>query len=437
MADLTGSSPRPKVFYGWWVVLAIFGLNILWGGALFQGFTVFFNPLKSALGLSALAVTVAIQMRALFAMVSAPLVGSAYDRFGPRPLFVASALVTASGIVALSFVTSVTTFFLTMFLVSLGSVVWQGGIAPAAVAAWFRRHRGKALGLAQAGISLGGILIPLMVLIEETWGWRWLARAVAMLLIVVFIPIAMTLRHRPEQYGLQPDGAAGQSGSVPQSQLLPSAQRQAAQTDAELTLRQTLRLRAFWFLIAGECLAGIGGQAVTVFFIPHLQAEGISLRVAGLAFTAVAFMGILGQPLFGYMADRWSKRLVLSISGVLGGCSIVLFAFVNSPWQLVPFAILYGLSARTAFSIAANLIAEYYGRRHYGKIQGVLVSTTNGLNTVATFLVAGMFDLTGSYATSLLVVGGLSLATPLAMLGATRPQPRSVPTPKPAQMLGR
>ena len=37
--------PRPKVFYGWWIVLAAAAINVYGAGVWFYGFPIFFSAL--------------------------------------------------------------------------------------------------------------------------------------------------------------------------------------------------------------------------------------------------------------------------------------------------------------------------------------------------------------------------------------------------------
>ena len=72
---------------------------------------------------------------------------------------------------------------------------------------WFIRRRTQALTIASAGSGAGPLIFPLLVsAVIDGWGWRagWLALGGAAFLILV--PLAFTVRTRPEDMGLEPDG---------------------------------------------------------------------------------------------------------------------------------------------------------------------------------------------------------------------------------------
>jgi len=413
-----------NLYYGWWVALAYFILNIYFGGALQQGFTVFFNPIRTSLGVSATVVTLAIQFRSMISVVTSPAVGLLFDRVGPRPLMLGSCFVGAAGMLLLSFASSASVLFVALFITALGTSVWMAGTGPATMANWFVRKRGTAIGLILAGISLGGVLIPGMVWVEQTWGWHVLARVLAAGLLIIGVPMSLVLRHRPEQYGLLPDGAlpAAETASSATLGRKPAGSGVRA---ADFTFGEALRSRALWALVLAQAMTSIGGQAAMLFFIPHLEADaGISPALAGVALTAIGLLGVIGQPLVGWLSDISRKRLVLGVANASAAVSVVLFAVISQPWHLIPFVLLYGLTARTGFPVLASILAEYFGRANYGKIQGVVLGATSLFGTASALLVAAAFDATESYVLPFLVLGFLEFLSLGFLAAATRPKTR-------------
>jgi MFS family permease len=329
----------------------------------------------------------------------------------------------------LSYASNIASFFLALLVISVGASVWMAGTGPATMANWFVRKRGTAIGLILAGISLGSVFIPGMVWAEQHWGWPVLARIVAASLLVVGVPASLVLRHRPEQYGLRPDGDPPDPAPDPQGAITGSAQSQAAspsRPDDGFTVRQALKTRALWALILAQAMTSIGGQAATLFFIPHLEADaGISPALAAVALTATGLLGLVGQPVVGWLSDISRRRLVLGVSNCCAAASIIIFALIKEPWHLVLFVALYGLTARTGFPVLASILADYFGRANFGKIQGFVLAATALSGTVSALLVAAAFDAAGSYVTPFLVLGGLEFLSVGFLIAATRPRGRA------------
>ena len=92
-----------------------------------------------------------------------PFVGRVVDRYGPRPSQLFGAVVLGVDFMVLAAVHSLGQYYLVMaLLVSLGSTALGPIPSNSAVAGWFLRRRGRALGFATAGISMGGVIfVPL------------------------------------------------------------------------------------------------------------------------------------------------------------------------------------------------------------------------------------------------------------------------------------
>jgi MFS family permease len=81
----SGSGPSPRIFYGWWIVVAAF-LNLFFAvGIIFYGFPVFYPALVAFLGFTRAQVTQGFLLG--FLVVGLPfglLAGALIDRIGAR-----------------------------------------------------------------------------------------------------------------------------------------------------------------------------------------------------------------------------------------------------------------------------------------------------------------------------------------------------------------
>jgi sugar phosphate permease len=92
-------------------------------------------------------------------------------------------------------------YVLMALLVSLGSTALGPIPSNSAVAGWFHRRRGRALGLATAGISMGGVIfVPLAQTLITHLGWRRAFVALGAVVIGVGLgPIAFVMRKPPAE----------------------------------------------------------------------------------------------------------------------------------------------------------------------------------------------------------------------------------------------
>jgi len=63
------------IFYGWWIVAASFFIAFYVGGAMFYGFTAFFEPIVNEFGWSYTQVSIGISLRGVEMGILAPIIG--------------------------------------------------------------------------------------------------------------------------------------------------------------------------------------------------------------------------------------------------------------------------------------------------------------------------------------------------------------------------
>ncbi|MGZ8530034.1 MAG: MFS transporter [Candidatus Binatia bacterium] len=110
-----------RLYYGWRMVGVVSAMRVLGGGLHGYGFTVFFLPVSLDLGLTRAQTSLAFSLARAEGAIEAPIIGYVVDRFGPRPLMVAAALLAGIGYISLSWVNSYVGFL----IVYLGLSPWR------------------------------------------------------------------------------------------------------------------------------------------------------------------------------------------------------------------------------------------------------------------------------------------------------------------------
>jgi MFS family permease len=227
----------------------------------------------------------------------------------------------------------------------------------------------------------------------------------------------MMLRHRPEQYGLRPDGAPSETPSG--GLATPSLPGQ----DVSFLFGQALCTRSFWLLVLAQSVVGAGTSSVMLFFIPHLEDEGFSTSTAAWAATAVGLVGVFSTLGGGWLADQFERRPILVAGYLFQVGGLTLFAFTSSLWHLVLFIVLFGIGARLSSPVAISLLGDYFGRAHFGKIQGVFFSCFTMAAVAGPLAGAAIHDARGSFSLIFVIFGAMSAISVVAGALATRPAP--------------
>jgi MFS family permease len=320
-----------RIFYGWWIVAVAFVTHCITTGIVFYSFGVFLPALTEAFGWSRAQTSFGFSLASLCGAFYSPAVGRVVDRRGSRPSQLVGAVAMAVGFWLLRGMRSLPEFYLVMgAVVSLGATALGGLPSNAAVTRWFVRRRGQALGIATAGISMGGVIfVPLTQWLIAHWGWRgafgWLG---VIILVAAVPPVALFMRRAPEGMGLQPDGDASVLGADPAA---------GREIERSWTVEQALRSRNFWLITAAFSLTGAGLSATLLHQIAFLGDRGLAGPAAAWVLGATAGMGVLGKLGFGALLDRFGQRAIILLCFGLQALGVALLiaptsASTASPW---------------------------------------------------------------------------------------------------------
>ena len=395
-----------KIFYGWWMVAAAFGVQFLVGAVFSQAYGAYVVLLKRDFAWSATALAAGFSLLRLTSGLLGPLEGWLIDRYGPRAVMRVGMVIFAGGLMYFSSVDSLTEFYFAVFVIAIGSAL--GGFMPVTVAVvnWFKRRRATAISITSAGYAVGGLAVPLVVLSLETLGWRGTAFASGVIVLVAGLSLTQVIRRRPEDYGMELDGDARDDKQT-------EAKRANSDQEVTFTARQALRTPAFWFLGLGHASALLVISAVTVHLAPHINLDlGYSLSTAGLVFGLLTAMQLVGQIAGGMLGDRLNKRLVSAAAMGMHMVATLMVAHATSLVPIIGFAILFGLAMGIRGPLMQAMRADYFGRTSFGLITGLSALITMVGQTAGPIIAGSLADVTGTYD------AGFTLLAVLAGLGS-------------------
>ncbi len=403
---------RTGLFFGWWVVFASASIVFLTGGTFFYGFGALFDPIVREFGWSRASVSFAFSLRSEVGGIAAPVVGFLVDRVGSRRLMMIGVVLVALGFVLLSQVETLWAFYGAIVVIAIGMSATGGPVGMVAIAHWFRRQRGKALALMTVGAGASGVMVLVLTELIAALGWRDTLLLVAAAQIAICLPLAMSVRNRPEDLGLFPDGdeAVGVAATERRS-------AQQLEFTEGMTVREAVRSSGFWKFALAMGLSNLGVMAVVVHQIPFFTSSaGLSDRLAAASVTAMTLLSLVGRLSFGMMADALDKRVVLAAAFGLTGLSLLLFSTVYEGWQVLYVLPVFALGFGGSIPVRPALQAEYFGMKAFGAIQGLIftIATLGGL--FGPVFAGWMYDQTESYRLAFVILSaGSLLAAPLVL----------------------
>lgn len=392
------------------------GIQFLLAALLTQSFGLYIAALSDDLGWSKTALSGAAALQSVEAAIIGPLLGWVVDRFGTQSMVRVGIFIFGAGLLMLSQVDSLTSFYFSAILLAIGTSL--SGYFPLSVALvqWFERHRARALSIMSLGLALGGLAVPLVAWAMQNHGWRRVALASALIAVVVGLPLARVIKRRPEDHGEYIDGIA------PQSMSASSAGTKALVQQREFSARQALRTRAFWLLAIGHGLALLVVTAVNVHAISHMkEGLGYSVAQAGLVIMLMTLAQVFGVLLGAGLGERYEKRRVAALCMLAHALGLIFLTYATHVAELVAFAIFHGVAWGLRGPFMQAIRADYFGRNAIGMIMG-LSAAIIAIGQIAGPMVAGMLaDLTGNYRLGFTVLALLAGLGSLSFLMATKP----------------
>ncbi len=424
-------------FHGWrMVAFAAIALGMTGPGQT-VGVSVFIDPMMEALDLSRSEISAAYLVGTLGGAFALPRIGRAIDEHGTRvSLGVAGALLGGM-LVAMGGVREIATLtvgFVGIRMMGQGAL---GLVASNAVAPWFDRRRGLAIGIVTAVGSALIAMVPLgSTAVIAAVGWRWTWVALGLMVWLVILPIArFGFVDRPADRGQLVDGwqpSPGGPAGVPVVPLVrsrlagvvsggPRGQRPVAPT-VDWTRAEALRTPMFWALTSASAATAMLGTALGFHQIDLLGEQGLTVVEAAANFipqTVATFATVIAV---GALSDRIAPRWLITASMALLAGAMLAVPVVRPDATAVFYGVAVGASGAIARSLEAAAIPRLYGLRHLGAIRGATVGVGVAASALGPLALSLGYDATGSYAEMLRLLVVIPAA--VAILGLLAPMPR-------------
>jgi sugar phosphate permease len=362
-------------------------------GAANYGYSIFIVPLGDALGASRFEVVLVPSVMRIATGLLSPFVGRALDRGPIRAWMVGGSLLLAAGFALASAATAIwQVCVLYASLIAVGTIAAGPIAASTVVAKWFVRARGRALGIAAVGTSLGGVLLPPAIAAGIAHlGWSSTYLAMAALVPLAIAPVVwLVIRDRPEDLGLAPDGDPDPIAS-------PAPASPAAAPPALLGSGHFLRQRDFWTIVAAYGLSSIGFGGVLYNLVPFAIDRGFEAAAAAFLLSVLTAAGVVGKIAVGMAADRLRPTHAFGIAMAASAAGVAGMVAAGSYAALGVSVAALGFGTGGLYPLLGVLIGSAFGRESFGRVMGLMSPFTMALSLPAAPLAGWVFDHTGSY----------------------------------------
>lgn len=391
------------MFYGWKLSLLSMGGNFMLQGSSIYCMNAFMEPLCDQNGWTRMAINFSLGLAALMGQLSMPLAAAIASRVSLRLLMAAGALAGGLASCGMGLTGNIHIFTILLIIVWISSQFCGGVVGNALMANWFSHFRGIAFGIANAGVSLSGLVLPAfcLYLIEsynlET-AFLAIGAATCLLCPLSWLLVART----PQMLHLHPDGRKHEPRKPKKPADIPEA-------------RNLFRKPAIWLIglafgFAFMCASGIISQLK-----PRFSDLGLDSWTGILLASLAAGTGTIAKFVWGWLCDKLGPLLSARIMMLFCFLAMLLLLLPPGLWSLGAFSLCLAASTGGLWVVLPAVTAHYFGSSNFLSAYK-LISIFILLRCVSFPLMGISQELTGHYYISDIIFGILIFISLILML---------------------
>ena len=296
--------------------------------------------------------------------IAGPFIGSLFGKVNLKAIYTVGAVLCGGGFMLFSYCNTLPMFYGVAAIVQVGAAIISGIGVPILINAWFDgKTRGKALGLAFAGGSIGNIFLQqLVVRTISSRGYAHSYFTFGLVALIAIIPITLFMIRMPKNESEIVRGKAQQKEEKTNS------------VDISYTLKEAQKNKYFWMMGMGLFFVGIYVSAYSVQYAAYFQGElGLSASVIATTGSLFALASLFGNLVGGILFDKLGAIKTLAIGAIAVMASgVALLMAGTSPLFAHAHSILKGLAMFVYMMTPAYMVGTFFGNKEYGSILGLI-----------------------------------------------------------------
>ncbi len=304
-----------------WGVVATSFLTIALAYALTFSFSVFFVAILEEFRWSRASIAGAFSLSSLIVGIGSLPAGRLIDRFGPRRVMMAGAIILSLATMASALIREVWHLYLLSGILSGLGLCGLGWVPNSVLLSnWFVKNRGSMVGLAFSGMGIGILAVgPLAQTLISHFGWRMAYLILGLAVLMLLWPLGLFLRDRPSlRLKIEERGPEKQN---------PSVEADGSREKVDWSLGRSMKTLPFWALFISFFLTPLGVFPVAIHQVAYITDQGYSKILAAFVFGIMGLLSTAGRPLFGSLSDYIGRRKAATWSYMcsIGGILILMF----------------------------------------------------------------------------------------------------------------
>ena len=300
---------------------------------------------------------------AIASAIFSPVLGNVFEKVNIKLLFLVGATLSAVGFMGFGFSHNLAQFYVLAAMQKVGCLLFSGIGVPYLINSWFPKEgRGKALGIAFSGGSIGNVFlqqITSQMLASRGATYSYIFFGV--LALVCSLPIVMIFVRLPK---------------VGEVEVVEENEVEEVQTSGfdGLGSKATKQNKYFWLFSIGYAIIAVSISALSTQYATYFTGElGLSATLVGTLGSVFAAFCLIGNVSGGALFDKIGTLKTMTISMLLQGVAIVALIFcAKVPALAFLFSIAYGLNVYSYMSAPAFMATDVFGKKESSKIFGTI-----------------------------------------------------------------
>ena len=300
---------------------------------------------------------------AIASAIFSPVLGNVFEKVNIKLLFLLGATLSAVGFMGFGFSHNLAQFYVLAAMQKVGCLLFSGIGVPYLINSWFPKEgRGKALGIAFSGGSIGNVFlqqITSQMLASRGVTYSYIFFGV--LALVCSLPIVMIFVRLPK---------------VGEVEVVEENEAEEVQTSGfdGLGAKETKQNKYFWLFSIGYAIIAVSISALSTQYATYFTGElGLSATLVGTLGSVFAAFCLIGNVSGGALFDKIGTLKTMTISMLLQGVAIVALIFcAKVPALAFLFSIAYGLNVYSYMSAPAFMATDVFGKKESSKIFGTI-----------------------------------------------------------------
>lgn len=350
-------------------------------------------------------------------LVMVAVAGHLVMRFTAKKVIVFSLFLISLGMLGNANASGFWSAYFSCLFVGLGS---GGANIPALglLAGWFAPHkRGMAMGIAYAGTGLGfvfsGLIIPSMVTLDPSEGWRSSWYILALFIFVIAFIHLLFLKNNPQEMGLQPIGVEAVKQELNSPKKNTNATKKDTNTNDPTAVNQeesVYRHKTLWFIGGIYLTWGFSYIIFSTFLVDYLMEDlGFEKSLAGQYFSVVGLFSIISGFIWGSVSDRLGRPLTLSMVYALQGLLLITIALSTHALLILIEIILFSVTLWAVPTIMVAAVGDFIDSRQVSVAMG-FITLFFGVGQFISPIVNGyLLDISDTYFSAFIVSSSICL----------------------------